>query len=161
MNEIIKIIAQYFVALPVLIAVYTFLKLPNKQTRLESGSLLVIGSIISLALAQIGGHIINDPRPFVVGHFTPLLTHTKDNGFPSDHTLLSSFIGFAILTYAKKVGVAVLLIAALIGAARVAAGVHHVEDIVGSFAITAIATVFALQAVRFLPKLQKRLQKHA
>lgn len=48
----------------------------------------------ALALTYVAGvvsnHLYVDPRPFVVGHFTPLVPHAPDNGFPSDHTLLVS-----------------------------------------------------------------------
>src|SRR6185437_16083076 len=95
-----------------------------------------------------GGHIISDPRPFVVGHFTPLLPHANDNGFPSDHTLLASFLGYAALRYSRWIGIAALVAAATIGLARVAAGIHHLEDIIGSFVITGVATLVVLLLIK-------------
>jgi undecaprenyl-diphosphatase len=138
MNTIIKLIANYLILVPVLASAYLLFKL-NKQRRIEFLIILVAGGVLSLILAKLGSALVQDPRPFVVGHFTPLIPHSADNGFPSDHTLLSSFLGYAILRYSKKLGIAMLLVAALIGASRVAAGVHHPLDILGSFVIAGIA----------------------
>jgi undecaprenyl-diphosphatase len=141
MDELIRIVANYFIILPILIILYVFIKLPKKQDRINFIILIITGGILSLLIAKLGAYFIYDPRPFVVGHFTPLIAHVSDNGFPSDHTLFSSFLGFAILKYSKKFGIAILVIAVLIGAARILAGVHHLEDIIGSFVIAGIAVL--------------------
>ena len=56
--------------------------------------LIVSGITGTLAeiLTQLGGSLFNDPRPFAVGHFRPLIPHVTDNGFPSDHALLAAFL---------------------------------------------------------------------
>jgi undecaprenyl-diphosphatase len=141
MNELIRIVANYFIILPILITLYVFVKLPKKQDRINLVILIITGGILSLLIAKLGAYFIYDPRPFVVGHFTPLIAHATDNGFPSDHTLFSSFLGFAILKYFKKFGIVILVLAALIGIARIFAGVHHLEDIIGSFVIADIAVL--------------------
>lgn len=150
MDEIIKLVAKYGLAVPILLALYTFIRLRNRQKRIEFAVLLVGGGILSLMLAKVGGHIISDPRPFVIGHFTPLLPHTADNGFPSDHTLLASFLGYVTLRYSRWAAIAALVAAAAIGLARVAAGVHHLEDIIGSFVITGVATLAALYVIKLI-----------
>jgi undecaprenyl-diphosphatase len=154
MDEIIKIVAKYFVVIPILLALYVFIKLRTKRQRIEFVVLVMGGGILSLLLAKVGSHFISDPRPFVVGHFKPLLPHGNDNGFPSDHALLTSFLGFALLRYSKKLGLIALLSAALIGAARMAAGIHHLEDIVGSFVITGISVLIAIELFKLAAKQQ-------
>lgn len=139
MHLLTVFVAQYFLILPVLIAGLTLWKLKPRSRRLEFVVLLVIGGLLSLTLAKVGSHLINDPRPFIVGHFTPWFGHSIDNGFPSDHALLGSFLGWATLRYNKRLGLLILALAALIGLARVLAGVHHLEDIIGSFIISGIA----------------------
>lgn len=151
MNELIKLVAEYAIIIPVLLAIVAFIQIKDKRTRVDFAILIVAGGILSLLLAKIGGHLINDPRPFVVGHFTPLLPHANDNGFPSDHTLLASFLGFAILPYSKKLGLSALAVAICIGLSRVAAGIHHLEDILGSFIITggtALVVLAVLEIIR-------------
>jgi len=142
MDELIKLIAKYLIIVPVLINLYIFWKL-NKADRKRMALIALAGGLLSLILAKIGGHFYNDVRPQFRDGSTPLFGHSNDNGFPSDHTLLASFLGFLALGYSRKLGAAVLVCAVLIGWARVAAHVHHLNDIVGSFVITAIAYLAA------------------
>ncbi len=160
MHEATKIVAKYFIIIPVLIALYAFIKLRTKQQRLEFLLMMVGGGVLSLLIAKLGNHLINDPRPFVVGHFKPLFAHGNDNGFPSDHTLLSSFLGFALLKYSRRLGLITLLLAALIGGARMAAGIHHLEDIVGSFVITGVSVLVVTQALKAINKPKDTTQNH-
>jgi len=64
----------------------------------------------------------------------------------------SAFLGFVILKYSKNIGVIVLTLAAIIGIARVFAGVHHIEDIIGSFIITGIAALITIRVARLFHK---------
>ncbi len=148
MHELIKIVASYFIIIPVLAVGYMAFVL--KRRRLELLVSLVVGGVLSLVLAKIASHLYNDPRPFVQGHFTPLLPHGNDNGFPSDHTLLAAFIGWTILHYSRRAGIALLVIAGLIGAARMAGGIHHLSDVLGSFALAALGSSLAVLAVRWV-----------
>ena len=86
---------------------------------------LLLGGILALLLSTIASHVYYDTRPFVVEHTVPIIPHAADNGFPSDHTLLTSFIGFTIYLHSRAVGGVLLLIALLVGIARVAARIHH------------------------------------
>jgi len=87
------------------------------------------------------GMFYYNPRPFVVGDFTPLIPHEPDNGFPSDHILLSSAISTVIYPFSKKVSVLSWFFTILIGISRILAGVHQPIDIAGSL-IIAIFTSF-------------------
>ena len=78
----------------------------------------------------------------------PLIAHSNDNGFPSDHTLLSSLLGFAILPFAPIAGLVTLLIALLIGTARVLAFVHHPIDIIASFVFSGAAVLISYYSVK-------------
>ena len=93
---------------------------------------------LSYIAAKIISHFYFDPRPFVVGNFTPLIPHAADNGFPSDHTLLGAAIAFAIFRFNKKLGLLLLFFAILVGFSRVLAGVHHASDIAGSIVIAGV-----------------------
>src|ERR1019366_457389 len=77
-------------------------------------------------------------RPATLRHAPP---HAADNGFPSDHALFTSFLGFTMLLYSRSTGIFLLIIAVLVSWARVAAHIHNPRDIVGSFVIAAIAVV--------------------
>lgn len=142
MHSLIVFMARGLIIVPVLVVVYLFWTLSPKD-RKKLAALLVLGGILSLIFAKFGAHFYSNPRPYFKDHITPYFMASHYNGFPSDHTLLASFLGFATLTYNRRVGNILLVLAALIGLARVVAGVHHFVDIVGSFLFTALATLVA------------------
>lgn len=179
---IIRVVASDFIVIPVVLAVVTFFLLKTKELKTKFVATLVIGGVLALIFAAIGGAIVNSPRPFVVSqnerdarcdaladrqHLTtsqekrfikslchlrpaerPLIAHGNDNGFPSDHTLLSSLLGFAILPFAPVAGLVTLLVALLIGTARVLAFVHHPIDIIASFVFAGVAVLIAYYSVK-------------
>ncbi len=97
-----------------------------------------------LLVSRIAGYYIYDPRPFVVKHIHPLIAHVADNGFPSDHALLTMAIASIIFTFNKKLGIVLFSIASIVGIARVLANIHHPIDIVGSATIAIVVTVIVL-----------------
>ena len=151
MHGTVIFIAKYFIALAALVTVLVWFKVstPEKKRFIV---LAVLGAVFSLLLAKIGNKLYSDPRPFVAGHFTPYFPHAADNGFPSDHTLLASFLAFTTWRFSRKAGAAVFVVAVLVGASRVIAGVHHITDIIGSIA-------FALLGVWFASLLTDRFMK--
>ncbi len=104
---------------------------------------------LSYIVAKIAGKLFYNPRPFVVDKITPLIYHAADNGFPSDHTLLSATLAFIVFCFNKKAGGLLIVLALLVGYARVFVGVHHFVDIVGS---VVIAGVVVLGVNEFLKK---------
>ncbi|MCL4392384.1 phosphatase PAP2 family protein [Patescibacteria group bacterium] len=138
MNHIIIYTAEYLYLVVLLVAAIFFFKQPRKIQK----SMIVCGVIIapvSYILAKIGSHLYYDTRPFVVGHFTPLIAHAADNGFPSDHMLLVSAVAMIVTFYNKRLGAVLWVLALFVGIARVLSGVHHVTDIVGSIVFVLIA----------------------
>ena len=81
---------------------------------------LIVGGLIALALARIGGHFYYDTRPFVRDHVKPLFPHAPDNGFPSDHALLTSFLAYSFWRYSKPFALALFVNALLVSAAMLA-----------------------------------------
>jgi undecaprenyl-diphosphatase len=136
-NSIIIFIAKYLVFVSAAIAIVYFAKQPRQKQKE-----MLIFAVILLPLSYVAAKIISrfyfDPRPFVQGNFAPLLAHAADSGFPSDHMLLGAAISFAIFRFNKKLGLYLLVLAILVGAARVLAGVHHIFDILGSIVIAGL-----------------------
>src|SRR5258708_1951288 len=134
LNLLIIFTAKYTIGISVLgLITYFFVsKNLNKKKFLIS---LIFTFVFSFIVAKISSHFIYDTRPFVVGNFKPLIPHANDNGFPSDHTLLAMAIAFSVYLYNKKCGIGLFILCALIGMSRVVAGVHHIEDILGSIVI--------------------------
>lgn len=148
-DQLIIFGAKYLFLVIVLIAGIFFWK----QNTVERKQLTVL-ALFSLPLtylaAKLGSLLFYDPRPFVVGHFSPLIPHDPDNGFPSDHTLLSSAIAWIIFWFnekSKTLGWAALCIAFVVGASRVLAGVHSPIDIFGSIIIAGSATYLVKKAL--------------
>ncbi len=137
MNTLTIFTAKYLVFVLAAIAAFYFLKQPWQRQK-EVFIFAVLLLPLSYIVAKVMAHFYFDPRPFVAGHFTPLIPHAADNGFPSDHTLLGTAIAFAIFHFNKKIGIFLLFLAILVGLARVLAGVHHAVDIAGSILIVAI-----------------------
>lgn len=143
MSTLIIFIAKYLVFILAAIAVLYFFR----QSRPRQKEMLIF-AVILLPLSYIAAKIISlfyfDPRPFVLGNFTPLIPHMPDNGFPSDHTLLGTAIALAVFHFNKKLGMFLFFLAVLVGIARVLAGVHHAADIAGSILI--VGAVYLLAA---------------
>ena len=99
-------------------------------------------------LSRLANFLVESPRPFVDGHMSALIEHAPDNGFPSDHTLLTVTVGAIIYTQNKLVGSILILLGILVGIGRVLSGVHHAIDIVGSITIAFVATYLAVLILR-------------
>jgi undecaprenyl-diphosphatase len=137
MDTLIIFGAKYFFVLPVVIIVIYFLFSSRKWGMAVFG---IADLALTYAIGKALNHLIMDPRPFVVGHFTPLIPHAPDNGFPSDHTLLTAALAGIVFCYNRTLGILMYVLAILIGASRVLAGVHHAEDIIGSLVIAVVST---------------------
>jgi undecaprenyl-diphosphatase len=142
MHEIVILIAKYFIVITVL-GVLWVLAIAPKEQRLRMAILLGLGGILTVLFAKIGSHLYYDPRPFVTTHITPYFSHAPDNGFPSDHTLLAAFLAYWVFAYRKALGALLFVVALLIGSARIIAGVHHLNYILGSLLFAALGFVVA------------------
>lgn len=145
MNILVIFAAEYiFIVSILIILAYTiYLWFKNRNNFFKFLALSLLSFPLSYLISRITELIIYDPRPFVVEHVKPLIAHAADNGFPSDHMLLTVTIAAVVFIYNRKLGALLTLIAICIGTARVLAKVHHVEDILGSIIIAIIATIIA------------------
>lgn len=146
MHIFISFIANYALVVSIAGLLITWFSFKDRAKRADFVFQALVGGALVLLLAKVGSLLFYNPRPFVVGHFIPYFPHPNNNGFPSDHTLFTSFSGFLVIAYKRKLGLVLLAIAACIGAARVIAGVHHFVDIVGAFAISGV-TMLVMQAL--------------
>lgn len=148
MDSLIVFVAKYFLFVSIAVVGLYWLTTANRD-KISLGLRLVVGGVIALAFAKVGAHFYYDTRPFVRNHVKPLIAHANDNGFPSDHALLASFLGFTMVAYSRAIGLLLLAMAALIGGARVAAHIHSPIDIVGSFVFAAIAALLTHQGFKY------------
>ena len=145
MDTLIIFGAKYLIVISALAALTVVWSVPQKD-RVRFTLLTVISLPLAYVLAKICAHFYFDPRPFVVGNFTPLVPHGPDNGFPSDHTLLASALAAVVTIIRPRVGAVLWIFAILIGICRVLAGVHHTIDIVGAMLVSIVA-VYATSAL--------------
>lgn len=151
MHWLIKFVGNYFFLVSLAILAVYWLRV-NRKEKISIVVQLLFGGVLALLLSTLASHLYYDTRPFVTEHVTPIIAHAADNGFPSDHTLLTAFIGFTILLHSRVVGSVLLLIALLVGIARVAAHIHHPIDIAGSFVIAALSVaIVQLISRRWIP----------
>ena len=102
-----------------------------------------MSGFLSFILSRLSNWSYNNPRPFVEGGFTPFVAHSADNGFPSDHALFAAWLAAVVYPLHRPTGMVLIVIAILVGVSRVAAGVHHVEDVVASFLIVLVSALIA------------------
>ncbi|KKQ14870.1 MAG: PAP2 superfamily protein [Candidatus Moranbacteria bacterium GW2011_GWE1_36_7] len=160
MDSIIIFGARRLTTVMILIAFVFFLRLSReKQKEIMVFAIITLPAIY--LMAKISSLFYYNPRPFVVENFVPLVAHADNNGFPSDHTLLSGAVAAVVYFFNKKVGAFLFLLAVLVGASRILAGVHHAVDIAGSimiaFVVSFLMYKFVLPAVlksRFLKYVQ-------
>ena len=138
MIAIIVFIASYLYLIVLSIAAIFFFTRPRGIMKRMAICGVVIAPL-AFVISRIASFLYYDPRPFVAGHFIPLIPHAIANGFPSDHVLFTGAIAMTVWFYNGKLGAVLWALALLIGWARVYAGVHHWTDIIGSIIIVLVS----------------------
>lgn len=146
MDSLIIFGAEYLY-LAIVFAALAYIFRQPKELRWKIALCAVIALPLTYIVAKIASAFYYDPRPFVVGQFAPLLPHAADNGFPSDHALLSSAVAAVIFSFHRKLGLLLFMVAFLVGASRVFAGIHHFTDIFGSMIIAIITTYVVIEYI--------------
>ncbi|MEK9151240.1 MAG: phosphatase PAP2 family protein [Patescibacteria group bacterium] len=156
MDSLIIFGAEYLYLVVVFGALAYIFRQP-KELRWKIALCAIIALPLTYIVAKIASYFYYDTRPFVVGQFAPLLPHVADNGFPSDHTLLSSAVAAVIFFFHRRLGLLLFAIAFLVGASRVFAGIHHFIDIFGSMAIAIVMTYVVVEYI--FPKVWKKVSQ--
>jgi undecaprenyl-diphosphatase len=149
-NTVIVVVAQYLLFGLALLAGLTWLTL-DRGGKLRLAAEAVLGlAVLGLAI-WIAGAVHVDPRPFVQDpSVTPLFAHPADNGFPSDHAAAGGLLTALVLRYRRALGVVVGVGAVLMAVARVAAHVHHGQDVVAGLALGLAAGAVAVLGTRLV-----------
>lgn len=131
--------AKYFFVVSLLVAGIYFFK-ADKALKKKIMIFSALTFPIILLAAMLASQLYENPRPFVVEQFTPLIPHAADNGFPSDHVLLVSAIAAVFSFFNRRLGVGLWYVVSLVALGRVYAGVHHPIDVLGSMIISVLVT---------------------
>ncbi len=142
------IVAQYAIYVVAVGAVIAWL-LVSRPQKFDLAAQAIVTVILVAIFVKVAGMVHTDARPFVQDpSLKPMFPHPPDNGFPSDHTALTFAVATIVTFYRRTIGIVLMVISVGIGAARVAAHVHHVQDIVAAVVIGAIAALLALPLTR-------------
>lgn len=141
MNVIITFGAKYLFA-AVLIGALVPLITQSRDKRITYLFIAIASGLIAFALTKFAGMLYFDPRPFTHG-IRALISHEADNGFPSDHTVLSFVAATVCFQATKLVGSFLVFLATIVAICRVSSGVHWPIDAIAGALIGAGAVVLA------------------
>lgn len=99
------------------------------------------------AAVSVFREIFDFPRPYEKEGIAPLIPkEKKGRSFPSRHAASAGMIAAVWLEVSPPAGAAFLLIAVLVAASRVLAGVHYVRDVAagGAFGFFSVRIFFVL-----------------
>lgn len=120
----------------------SLLLMVNKKTRragIAAFCSIALGALITnLALKNL----VDRTRPYeAVAAVIPLIPHPLDSSFPSGHTCASFAAALIyIRMLPKSVGIATVVLAALIAFSRLYLGVHYPSDVLGGFLVACVAS---------------------
>ncbi|GGJ55397.1 phosphatase PAP2 family protein [Deinococcus roseus] len=129
-----------------LIALWRFWVRRKQLTWRLLAQLVLLGAFAGV-LTLLGLHVVQDPRPFMVEGYEPLTDASRDNGFPSDHTLAAALLTMGVFWLDRKWTWPLALGTLLVLLGRLAIGAHHTLDVLGSLGIVALSALLA----RWLP----------
>ncbi len=135
--------AQYLPYILTVGTLWIFIHQAGWRRRLFLFSELILAIIVSRGLiTELIRFFYPVARPFAVLHFTPLIPESAAS-FPSGHMTYLFALSFIVFLYRKKWGYWYFILSALVGIARIFAGVHWPFDIAGG-AIIGIASAIGL-----------------
>jgi membrane-associated phospholipid phosphatase len=145
MDTVISCTAQYPLWVMVLAFAVVWFLLESRRGKIELGVQAVVGLALALVLMYVAKSVHHDPRPFVADPgVRPLFGHSRDDGFPSDHSVAASLIAALILLRHRVLGLVLAAAAVAIAWARVAAHVHHLQDVVAGLLLGSIAAAIVI-----------------
>jgi len=162
MNAMIVAVAQYLLFFILAAAGVIWLYLP-RQDKVSLAAQAIVSLVIAVALIKVAAATHTDPRPFVVDpSIKPLFVHAADNGFPSDHTAVATTVALLVMMYRRWLGSVLLAASIVVGIARMAAHVHHAQDIGAGVLIGVLAVGIASATWRWVrPRLPQWLTEPA
>ena len=128
--------------------------LARRESRDRLGAIAaVLAAGAALAVNQVIAHFWARPRPFTA-HSTVhvLLSRSTDPSFPSDHAAAAFAIATIAILVRPRLGTAVVLLAVIVGYARVYVGAHYPGDVLGGALVGIVVAVALLRWLRVVPE---------
>lgn len=108
---------------------------------------IVIPAIV-FGVVSIMRHIWDFPRPYEQGRVSLIVKEKRGHSFPSRHAASAAVIAFVWFDYNIAAGIAFGVVALLIAASRVFAGVHYIRDVAAGIGLAVLlAGVLSLLSV--------------
>lgn len=120
-----------------------------REIKLRFTMATIVAGLLALAMSRIAAKLYFDPRPFVTEHVKPLIAHAADNGFPSDHALLTMTLTAITYFFSRKTAAVLCIFTVAVGLARILARVHSPLDISAGWVIGAIGAVAGYYLTRW------------
>jgi undecaprenyl-diphosphatase len=144
--------AKYLGYFIVLVAVFFLIKERNWHQRIYFFALGGLSVILARGLiTEIIRFFYYRPRPFLVLQIQPLINHDITGSFPSGHATAFFALALAIFYFNRKWGWRCLILALLIGLARIFVGVHWPLDILAG-AIIGLGSAFLIRKILPVPR---------
>lgn len=122
-----------------LLYVFVLLKEPYKLLKII---MVPFTAFVAVSLIR---KLFNRPRPYTRFNIKPLIAKEKSGeSFPSRHTLSITIIAMAALYINVYLGIFLWIIAVVLAASRVLAGVHFISDVVSAAVISIIWGIIGL-----------------
>jgi membrane-associated phospholipid phosphatase len=108
--------------------------------------LYVLAVLVTAGAASLLAHALADalamPRPFVLGLSPAHIEHGARGSLPSAHATVMFTVGlvFCLRPVLRKIGIAILAVAALTGWARIYVGVHFPFDVLAGLLLAGVIT---------------------
>lgn len=144
MTSVTVWVAQYLLWVMVVGFAAVWVWAEDRRGKVALAAQAVVGVVLMVIFLYVAKSVHHDPRPFVDNpHIKPLFGHSRDDGFPSDHSLAAGLIAILIFLRHRLVGLLFVAAAVAIAWARVAAHVHHLQDVVAGLLLGGLAAVLA------------------
>ncbi|MCG9057087.1 phosphatase PAP2 family protein [Laribacter hongkongensis] len=147
MDGIARFSAVYliFLIVPVLL-----LLAARGRSAIRPVSVIVLAILYSSVLAHLVASLVQHPRPFVDGLGMLLIEHGPSPSFPSRHMAVAcAFALGLVFQYGFRKTWPALVLAGIVGWARVYVGVHYPVDMLGSVAVALVSYRAARMSVDF------------
>lgn len=147
MHTVIVFAAQFLLFVMAAVSVLIWLVSEDRRGKVVVAVTAGAAVLLMLAFLYAARAVHHDPRPFVANpHIKPLFPHGRDDGFPSDHALAAALIAALTFWRHRLAGFLLGLAAGAVAWARVAAHVHHLQDVAAGLALGALAASLAVLA---------------
>jgi membrane-associated phospholipid phosphatase len=135
--------AHYGVVLfAVLLLSGLFLAKNSPSPRLAAAGWTPLAMLIALALNQLLGRWVAEPRPYQTHpQLLVLGSRTSDFAFPSDHAVMAGAVAAGLLLVSRRLGVIASVAAGVMAFSRVYIGAHYPWDVLAGLLLAAAVTV--------------------